>query len=185
MPKILFIISMGVFTLSCFSQDAVSSATPAHQEIPQEIPLQLIIDSNKNVYRINEDIRVAITIKNTSKGPLRVQTIPSLQLESQEDGISIWAPIRLDRDNRYIALNDKKPVLRLAPRQKRELKYNLSMIKWGSVLSSYWPAKSIKSLISPGTYTLSLSVEMRDKAWRKEITSNEITFKIIEKKRRR
>lgn len=185
MLKILFIISMGMFTFSCFSQGAVSPATPPHQEIPQEIPLQLTIDSNKNVYRINEDIRVAITIKNTSKGPLRVQTIPSFQLESQENGISIWAPIRLDRDNRYITLNDKKPVLRLAPRERKELKYNLSMIKWDSVLSSFWPAKSIKSLISPGTYALSLSVQMRDKTWRKEITSNEITFKIVEKKRRR
>lgn len=63
MKKIIFIAFLLVFSLVCLARDATSHATPRHEEQP----LQLTIESEKQVYRIDEDIKILATLKNNSE----------------------------------------------------------------------------------------------------------------------
>lgn len=76
MRRMILITLLLVVPLACFAQDAVTKASPKQ-------PLQFIIKSDKEVYKLGEEIEIEVELKNIGKGSISINKyiIPGATIE--------------------------------------------------------------------------------------------------------
>lgn len=128
---------------------------------------------------MGEDITIEVVIKNASDQTVLLQTIPALLLSSQN--LQLWSPLRLDAPANLIA--NERAQLQLNALEEKVLKYDLSQIKWDNQFSSVWPSKSLLSLISPGSYSVTYEIELEPFSPNlvNKVTSNAVNLEILQK----
>lgn len=118
--------------------------------------ISINIKSDKQVYRLNENINVSLNIKNTSRQNMKVETLPSFLLASQTT-FAFWVPVGLKTAD--VGFNtSQSSILELKPGHEKVFKYDLSKLKWNEMHSLLKTPLSLSALASPGEYTLRFSL---------------------------
>lgn len=149
----------------------------------EEQPLQLIIKSDKEIYKVGEEIWIIVDIKNNSE---RKQILSALGFIVSSDNIKnpIYSPVKFS-DNTFEDNPYKRESAILQSKEKNVLKYNLYNLKWDILSSSLWASKPFNKYIRPGKYSISFDCvigDQKDYTSRPNyFTSNTITIELGKK----
>jgi len=151
---------------------------------PQDQPFQLTIESDKQIYKVGEEIWIQVTIRNASERKQKL--FASFIISSGNIKNAIDSPVKFS-DNTFNNNPYHEGAGILQPKQELVLKYNLYNLKWGDLPNSLSVAsKPFKKYIKPGKYSVSFEsviVDQKDYTPRpNNFTSNTIVIEVVEKK---
>jgi|GEM_PF-2157417 len=181
MKKIILTIFLLALPLVCFAQDTKIQTYPVSVS-PEEFPLLISITSNKELYKLGEDINITLQIKNNLKEKVTLETQPWFDLGSMVT-FGFWVRIGLDKGDINFNTSESS-FLELKPFEERIFKYNLSKMNWNELHSRLPSPMPLSSLIGSGKYTLTFSLAVIDRPTsntinvQKTITSPPITIEI-------
>jgi len=171
MKRLSLIALLLVLPLLCFAQQT-------------DLPFQLTIKSDKQLYETNEEIWIKVAIKNNS-GINYVLSSLGFEISSDNLKVAIYSPVKFS-DNAFDDTPNEEEIKMLQPQEKIGLKYNLYTLKWDVIFPSLWPwaNKSFNTYVQPGKYSIVLTMSGKPKDHTSEylsFISNPITIEIVEK----
>ncbi len=142
---------VNLFFVLCF----FTALNPAFGKEPDRA-IAISLKANRQLYGLNDSVRVSVKIKNTSLEKLELETLPSFTISSMTT-FAFWVPVGLKQADVGFDTGLSSN-LKLKPGEEKSFKYDLSALKWNELHSILKTPLRLNFLVSPGEYRLSFSL---------------------------